>query len=269
MTTPTTTDHAATDQRVLVRSAAYEALALAFAYPDAAAEAGLRDLLADLVEHETTAALGLLASLEALGAALDAAQPPARAAEHTRLFDNETLCTPFETDYQADPFAKASQLADIAGFYQAWGVDVSRARPTTPDFIGSEFEFMSLIARKQAYAAARGWDEQEALARRAQRVFLQDHLGRWIPAFTTAVAERAGTGSGGRYFVAAAAACARLVAYDVAVLGVRPVPLRHRMVGGEQPLDCPFAAPAEEPELIPLDEIEVALPRGDAPPAAP
>lgn len=269
MTTPTTTDHAATDQRGLVRSAAYEALALAFAYPHADAEQGLRDLLADLAEHETTAALDLLASLDALSAALAATDSLARAAEHTRLFDTETLCTPFETDYQADPFAKASQLADIAGFYQAWGVDVARARPTTPDFIGSELEFMSLIARKQAYAAARGWEAQEALARRAQRVFLQDHLGRWIPAFTAAVAERAEGSPAGHYFAAAAAAVARLVTVDVVLFGVRPVLLRHRMVGGEQPLDCPFAAPTEEPELIPLDEIEVALPRGDAPPAAP
>ncbi len=128
---------------------------------------------------------------------------------------------------------------------------------------------MILLARLQAYAAARGWADNEALARRAQRLFLQDHLGRWTPAFTAAVTERSDAGAAGRYFVAAAATAARLVATDVALFGVRPVPLRHRMVGGEQPLDCPFAAPAEEPELIPLDEIDVAPPRDDTTLGAP
>jgi TorA maturation chaperone TorD len=264
MTTHTAETEAAMAQRALVRSAAYEALSLACSYPQQGSDERLRGLLEDLAEHPLTAELGLLASVTELAAALAAADPLARAAEYTRLFDNAMLCAPFETDYQPDPFAKASQLADVAGFYRAWGVDVARARPTTPDFVGSELEFMSLLTRKQAYAEACGWGDQDAIARRAQRAFLEDHLGRWVPAFAAAVNEHAGSGAAGRYFATLAAASARLVAGDVAAFGARPVPLRSRMVGEEAPLDCPLAPAPDEPDLIPLDDIEVEPPRGRA-----
>src|SRR5690606_35900112 len=83
------------------------------------------------------------------------------------------------------------QLADIAGFYAAFGLRVSRLHQTTPDEIGTELEFMALLTRKEAYAALREWPEHQAVARDAGQRFLESHLGRWSGAFSAALCTHA------------------------------------------------------------------------------
>jgi len=97
-------------------------------------------------------------------------------------------CPPYETWYCPQTFSiyRSQHLADIAGFYRAFGVEPSTERP---DFIGMELEFMAWLIQKELHArSTRGPESDEvATCRDAQRTFLKDHLGWWAPAFALAL----------------------------------------------------------------------------------
>jgi TorA maturation chaperone TorD len=77
-------------------------------------------------------------------------------------------------------------LADIAGFYRAFGVKIQGDRP---DHMVAELEFFSLVTVAEAAARSTGADDQAEVAASAARSFLRDHLGRWLDAFATRVLE--------------------------------------------------------------------------------
>jgi len=178
-------------QRLLGRSALYELLALALVYPEAEAFERATILAEDLADHEVVTARDLTAPLQALHTALGEVTADRIAPVHFVLFEGSVLCSPHETEYIRDPLAKAAQLGDIAGFYAAFGLKISESHRTTPDEISTELEFMSMLTRKEAYAALRAWTEREEIARDAGRRFLELHLGRWTAAFTADLCERA------------------------------------------------------------------------------
>jgi TorA maturation chaperone TorD len=104
------------------------------------------------------------------------------------------------------------RLADIAGFYKAFGVEVA---PETdrPDQLAVELEFMHLLAVKEAVAEAQGEREDAALCREAAQKFLRDHLGRW----TGEVRARLADGQGA-FYVLAATLLERFVDFDAGLL---------------------------------------------------
>lgn len=243
-------------QLLLGRSAVYELLALAFAYPDSDWREDLAAVLGDLRDHESVAALGIEQALAALASAFDASDTAEIAAEHNRLFAGEVPCSAHETEYASDPFAKARQLADISGFYRAFGLETGDTRGL-PDFIATEFEFMSFITRKEAFAAVQGWDHRAEICANAQRSFLEAHLGRWLPAFARELASM-----GGPFFRASAALADAFVAAEVAHCGARPTPITSRIGRPEDaesftcgldsaPLDD-GDAPSEIIEMLPV-----------------
>lgn len=103
-------------------------------------------------------------------------------------------CAPHETSHAADSpqeaLVKTFQLADIAGFYRAFGVEIA---PETErvDHISAELEFMHLLAVKEALAEAQENLEGVEICRDAARSFLRDHLGRWYPKFCSRLREAA------------------------------------------------------------------------------
>lgn len=75
-------------------------------------------------------------------------------------------------------------LADIAGFYRAFGLDLQPSLNERQDHIGVEAEFMQFLCLKEAYALTKGHSkEQVALCREAQMKFLGEHLGQWAFSF--------------------------------------------------------------------------------------
>ncbi len=236
----------------LFRSAMYEALALAFAYPEPAACERLETLLADLEEFAPTLEAGYIEDIQRLRGLFASVTPEELAAQHNHLFEQSTVCSAFETEYEADPFAKGRQLADIAGFYQAFGMEVARSRPTMQDFLGTELEFMSLLSRKEAYAAARHWSHRRKVTVDAERMFLRDHLGRWDRAICKSIEQHVAQdhAATGAVYAEAARLCSRFVDEEVRRFQVRPLRLTQRMVGNTEPMDCPFAAPDEEPSIV-------------------
>lgn len=106
-------------------------------------------------------------------------------AEYARLFLGNAACSLHETAYGDGRriAGRTAELADIAGFYAAFGFAISEADPDLPDHLCAELEFCSLLLLKSAYGARNGWSASGRIVEHALRKFLQDHLGRWVGAF--------------------------------------------------------------------------------------
>jgi TorA maturation chaperone TorD len=110
-------------------------------------------------------------------------------------------CPPYETEYHpsSETFFRAQQLADIAGFYRAFGIEPASAIPERPDHISLELEFMAFLLLKQRLAltgpeqSLEGAD-RAAICTAAQQRFLRDHLAWWVPAFARGLRRKAGDG---------------------------------------------------------------------------
>ena len=106
-------------------------------------------------------------------------------AEHRQVFGlTGSLC--YETEYGLPhEYRQSQEMADIAGFYRAFGFDVGGAIRERPDHLAAELEFMHILALKEAYALGNGQSENAEICIDAQRKFLRDHLARWIGWFKT------------------------------------------------------------------------------------
>jgi DMSO reductase family type II enzyme chaperone len=104
----------------------------------------------------------------------------------------EGASLPYETEYTAPhAFQQQTQLADIAGFYRAFGLQWETQGHERPDHLSLELEFMYYLALKEAHALAQVAENGVAVCIDAQKAFLCDHLGRWLGAFRRALAGRA------------------------------------------------------------------------------
>lgn len=234
----------------MYRSAVYEALALGFAYPEASVRDRLVILLEDMLDFEVEVDPEMRQRVRELLEALHATDLVDHGVEYNRLFDQSAQCSPFETEYEADPFAKARQLADISGFYGAFGMDVARERPTMQDYIASELEFMSLLSRNEAYATARHWTRRREVAIDAERTFLRDHLGRWERTLCADL-ERAladDHDATAHFYTLLARFCERFVEDELRMFHVKPLRLKQRMLGDREPMSCPLAPDVPEAE---------------------
>ncbi len=91
---------------------------------------------------------------------------------------------PYETEYGLkDIFMKTQRMADISGFYRAFGMEVSTATHQRIDFIGTELELMHWLTLKESHAEAIGLQEATHLCHDAAAKFLEEHLGRWARFF--------------------------------------------------------------------------------------
>ncbi|MFZ5509573.1 MAG: molecular chaperone TorD family protein [Pseudomonadota bacterium] len=172
-------------QSLLALSAAFRVLAQGFAYPVAGHRA---DVLAGL---EAAARSAARVGSPTLARALRRSAGPWQertdemlAAEYLRLFRAGGPVSLHETAYgDARRIAgRAVELADIAGFYAAFGFRLTENEPDLPDHLCPELEFYSLLLLKLAYASRSGWSPGRQVVRGAARLFLQHHLGRWAGA---------------------------------------------------------------------------------------
>lgn len=132
---------------------------------------------------------------------------------------------PYETEIgMPNEFRQSQELADIAGFYHAFGFQLGGAVRERPDFLATELEFMCLVTLMQAWAARDGSSERVEVCLQAQRSFLQDHLGRWIGYFAEGL-ERTASLSGDntpqeRPYLWLARFCADFIIADAEKIGV-------------------------------------------------
>lgn len=123
--------------------------------------------------------------------------------EYSQLFTGAGLCRTNENDYEKLSFSMTEKLADVAGFYEAFGFELSEGLGERPDFIGAEMDFARLLLLKQAYAEAQGWDQRADVTAESIKTFLSAHIVEWIPKLCYALEELAD--DDGVYFTAAIA----------------------------------------------------------------
>lgn len=99
-----------------------------------------------------------------------------------------TACPPYETEYIDGKlsFQRSAELADIAGFYRAFGMDAAADQHDRPDHISIELEFMSLLIDLECRAETA---DQFEIARQAQSSFVREHLSWWVPTFARLLAK--------------------------------------------------------------------------------
>ena len=108
--------------------------------------------------------------------------------EYNRLFAHlgSAKCPPYETEYGYDNvFQKTESMADISGFYNAYGLEPSENNTERVDFLGSELEFMAFLSFQEAYAREQNDKQHLEICLDSQRMFIRDHLGRWIGVFNS------------------------------------------------------------------------------------
>lgn len=188
-------------QLSLDRACVYRALAGLFNAPDLDALATARDR--NLPEQ-----IEALVRLDEEGALVEIARELGDRFAKTDLeplshgfhaaFDesSEIRCAPTEMDQLGGvpqlELTRTFEMADVAGFYKAFGVEVSEGDERV-DHIAAELEFMNLLAVKEAIALQEeGKGEHAQICRDASRVFLRDHLVRWAPRLGQGLAEAGG-----------------------------------------------------------------------------
>lgn len=207
-------------ERALGRSRVFGLLARALRYPDRELFAALQSgrWAAEVADAARQSGLGVRSSFLKALRRVPGTMPAGLAdlqSEHTRLFSSGGACPHQESDYVAShTFQKADVMADVAGFYRAFGFQVSRMARELPDFLGTELEFLHAVGMKEAFARQQGYHAGASVCRRAQKTFLADHLSVWIGLFRHRVAHR---GAGPFYVL-----LARLVEGFVKAQHVRP-----------------------------------------------
>lgn len=118
-------------------------------------------------------------------------------ARYVRLFGHTArgLVCPCETEYgPGGGFQQPQQLADIAGYYRAFGLRLRPGDDQRVDHVACECEFMDFLCRKEAFSrqiqqapghTTTRLQQADTLeqTRKAQASFLRNHLGRFGMAF--------------------------------------------------------------------------------------
>lgn len=233
MTTPRDVKRAAEWQTAVRRGLVYSFLSRALAYPSAEQQAVLRERIAPgLIEFgvDREGPQGLRGALDQVGAPVDELRDA-----HTAVFTLTVSpdCPDYETAYDSgDVFQQTHTMADVGGFYRANGLEVGGQQSERPDHVGTELEFMSFLAFKEALALESKGPAELEVTREAQKLFLRDHLGCWAPSFGHRV--EASAGADDSFYACVGRALSGWIVDDCESLAVVPA----RVV--DQPtLECP------------------------------
>ena len=173
------------------RATLYSALALGFRPPT-------EENIARVVEPKNSAALtdaaayldsdGKLELVASIAAVARAGQVGigVLASCHRALFGHTArgAVAPYETEYGNEAlFQQPQELGDLMGFYGAFGLMVKGAEHERADHISCECEFLSFLAMKEAYALAHRDVAMLEETIKAEKLFVRDHLGRFLPSF--------------------------------------------------------------------------------------
>lgn len=232
-------------QRTIVRAAIYKLLAKSFLYPTDPiiqyiqspdyAESVLHYASLSVQKDINEAAQDLIRSIktgECKRAKLES--------EYTRLFAHlgSAKSPPYETEYGYENiFQKTQAMADIAGFYRAYGLEVAQANAERVDFIGTELEFLSYLAMSEEYGRLHDAQEQMDIAIDTQKKFLHDHLGRWIGIFTKILVGN----TDNSFYRSIGNVAQEVVEADLAALDVKPETISLEMRQHDdslEPFDC-------------------------------
>jgi len=229
----------------LARECLYRFFSLAITEPDDLDWCGLLDPASQEiakasgdaldVEHDDAIGPAVAAVLVALRQPMDELR-----LEYQRVFGLTPAreCPPFETEYHgnAEPFYCSQQLADIAGFYRAFGLNPGPMATVRPDHLALEFEFMAFLLMKQRLLEGHNTEALEVCAK-AERDFFCEHIAWWTPAFAAGLIKRAGSG----IYEALGRAIRALIVSECRRFGVTPIRTPLAVVAAEEreePSEC-------------------------------
>jgi DMSO reductase family type II enzyme chaperone len=182
----------------MARGTLYRFFSVACAYPTADRFRTLRDeALPAARAAAPVAARRLALRLEALFAYLEDTSLEELQSQFHRAIGHLPLpdCPPYEAGYLGDVvFREENVLADIAGFYRAFGLLIASEERERPDHATVELEFMHVLTLKEAIARVHHGPAEVGICRGAQRRFWRDHLGRWLSSFGLLLAARVPAG---------------------------------------------------------------------------
>lgn len=130
------------------------------------------------------------------------------------------------------------RLAEIAGYYHAFGMQVCHDRP---DHIVAELEFLAFTMLLESDARVANDDGRSEIAAAAARSFLRDHIGTWVHPW----AERVMAQPDLEPWHAVASLAADLVAYEAQLRNVVPIVAgapAHDADTDDEELACGFAS---------------------------
>ena len=156
----------------------YRFLALAFSYPSEKSLWELSEALPDLEKSLKAVGVDFPVSKlrDVLSSYLDKVET--LQGEFTTLFETQLKAPARETSYELDKMGRrVIEMADIEGFYKAFGLEVKS--PQEPDSLVAELEFLSFLSQKLAFLEGEG----KEIVQDAYTKFLRDHLGRWYRVF--------------------------------------------------------------------------------------
>lgn len=234
----------------LCRSALWEALALGFRPPTEETVTRLACAEGAHALADAAAALDPVGDggLARLARALGVAPAPTvqmLGLAYDQLFGHTArgAVPPYETEYGEDSLWEPQrEMSDLGAFFRAFGLQVDAAGRERPDHVACECEFLLVLARKEAYALARGDTPMLEATARATRLFLRDHLGRWAPALGATLARTDAEG----FYGALGRLLARFTTVECGRAGVRAGPAFLRLRSAE-----PDATPAACGPLVP------------------
>ena len=238
------------EECALARAVIYNYLSIAYRYPTEAhhqalkeLDEGLRESLYVLSDGADDPAAKWCSELTELAASSSLEDLEAN---HVILFSHSPhgTCPLYEGEYaeSEEGLQQPHELGDLAAFYRAFGLEMADKSRQRVDFIAVECEYLSFLCHKQAYAEEHEDMKLAELSLDAQKKFLQDHLGRWAPAFARQVVRKADQGF---YQVLAHFTSAHVTA-DCQRLGVQPRSNQLRVRLAEKPLDSCFNCPSAE-----------------------
>lgn len=176
----------------------------------------------------------------------DAARLDDVSSEFIDVFERGRGANPlYETEYGRDrAMVKGSELADIAGFYRAFGFDFGGddLQKEMLDHVAVELEFYALLLIKQSTLSSRKDEEGVAVVHDARKKFLQDHLGR----FVGAIADRPGV-KNSNFYAQVFGWCRDIIDQECQRLNVGVVPAEWIAMQVEQPeqVECETHQPTQ------------------------
>ena len=186
----------------VARARVYAFLASLFSRPSGARLEELQTSISEVIDavntldalHEVKHATGVMTTLLRETKTEDITQ------NWYRLFDPSggLLVPPTETHYTADSpshgMTRGYEMADVAAFYEAFGVNVGE-QTERPDHLVAELDFLHLIAVKCAVAIAEEDTKGLEVCQKARETFLVDHVVRWVGLFCQLLNETEGIGA--------------------------------------------------------------------------
>jgi len=204
------------DEQILAaaRSSVYRLFAESMNYPDAefcdwVKSSGLRQPLKECL---STIDAELCSDESRWGALEDAGAEDELAIEYTRLFDAGASGPPCPLYGGLYGGARMKTMEEAVRFYNHFGLTLSGEPRELPDHLVTQLEFLHYLAYREVEALQQEIDPGPY--QRAQRDFIERHLGSWVPK----LCQRLEKEEAAPYFKAVLENLAALLAWDHARL---------------------------------------------------